>query len=96
MSVCVKENHEYLLNGGMELNEILCVIRLLLRNIWVGSTHAQSLRGSPWPASREVCMWGNSWRKGVFCLVCIFHNQKMYVYFIIILLGNTALFKLFL
>ena len=28
------------------------------------------------------CLWWNSWRKGAFCLVCIFHDQKMHVYLI--------------
>ena len=30
------------------------------------------------------CLWGNSWRKFAFCLVCIFHNKKMHVYLIFI------------
>ena len=25
---------------------------------------------------------GNSWRKGAFCSVCIFHNSKMHVHLI--------------
>ena len=31
------------------------------------------------------CLWGNRWRKGAFSLVCIFHNQKVYVYLIFVL-----------
>ena len=25
---------------------------------------------------------GNSWRKGAFCSICIFHDQKMHIYLI--------------
>ena len=33
----------------------------------------------------RVCLWGNNWRMGAFCLVCIFHNQNMHVYLILVL-----------
>ena len=34
------------------------------------------------------CLWSN--RKGAFCSVCIFHNQRMHVYLIYFRLFNTV------
>ena len=42
---------------------------------------------------RGVCLWGDSWRKGAFCSVCIFHNQKMHVY-LILFLANAPFFPI--
>ena len=74
ISACLSVFKKIINNFWMEernWTKISGVTRLLLRREW----------GEEWEAE-DRCLWGKRWRKGVFCLVCIFHNKKMHVYLI--------------